>query len=105
MKEVLSIFEPGNAALQDKDMNLGKSAEVVNACISVLKERRSKADILFEELMAKTAAICEENKIAVDTLERGAKKEGETLPGFHYRRECWNQLQHAVSYVPKTGFC
>lgn len=42
MKEVLSLLEPGNAALQDKEMHLGKAAEVMTMCLSVLK-RKSKS--------------------------------------------------------------
>lgn len=67
MRDVWSIFEPGNTALQVKDMHLGKAVEIVTMCISVLRERRTNTDTLFEELMLKTTEICEQNKMPVPT--------------------------------------
>lgn len=40
MRNVLPIFELGNTVAQDEDIHLGKANEFVNACLSVLKEKK-----------------------------------------------------------------
>lgn len=44
-----------------------------NYCISALKQKRSKADTLFEELMQKASQIYEENTLAIESSETALK--------------------------------